>query len=71
MANSLNREEGLCNSIKAAVDILINTKGVEVASPFRINAIEVLETDRKGMLWLTMLEAARLTWMLKQVENES
>lgn len=59
----------LCNSTKVALDILKNTECVEVASPFWVNSIEVLENDTKHMLWLQMVEAARLSWMIEQVDK--
>lgn len=62
-----NPPDELQGSIKAIVDIRNNTKGVEVASPFWVNATGVLETKR--ILWLQMQEAARLPWMIKQVDT--
>lgn len=47
----------LSGSIKAAIDILNNTDGVEVESLFSVNAMEVLENDTKRMEWLQMPEA--------------
>lgn len=44
----------LPKSIKAAIEILNYTEGVEVASPFWVNAMEVLENDTKRMQWLKM-----------------
>lgn len=48
------------DSIKDAVDILNNTKGVGVVSSFWVNAIEVLENETKHMLWLDIPESTRL-----------
>lgn len=56
-------------SIKAAVNILNNIERVEVASLFWVNATEVLKNDAKLTLCLTMLKAAQMPWMIKQVEK--
>lgn len=58
-------------TIKAAVDILSRTPGVEVGSPFWVNATEVLENETKRVLWLSMPEEARLNWITMQVEKMS
>lgn len=65
------KETNNFGSIKTAVEILNNMEGVEVASPFWINATEVLENETKRMFWLTMRKAARMSWMIKQVEKMS
>lgn len=53
-----NATDGLCNSIKAAVEILNNTNRVEVGSPFWVNTTEVLENETNQMLRLTMPKVA-------------
>lgn len=42
----------LHDSIKVAINILSNSEGVEVASPFWANATKVLENEIKRMLQL-------------------
>lgn len=39
----------LCEPMKAAINILNNMNGIEKASPFMFNAMEVLENDAKRM----------------------
>lgn len=56
----------LRNPIKAGIDILNKTEGVVVASPFYVNATEVLENETKSILWLQMPGAP---WMTKKVEK--
>lgn len=41
----------LHKSVKASIDILNNKIGVEVANPFRVSMMEVLENDKKRMQW--------------------
>lgn len=43
--------------------------GVEEASPYWVNAVEVLENDAKRMQWLLMQEAAHLSWMNRQIDK--
>lgn len=59
----------LRDSVKAVVDILNNMEGVEITSPSWVNVTKVLGNETKRMLWLAMLEAARMPWMTKQLEK--
>lgn len=67
--SSMTSSGVLTDSIKAAIDILNNTEGIEVASPFWVSATEVLENETKRTLWLQMPESGRLPWMTKQVDK--
>lgn len=69
VGEEIHKSDRLTVSIKAAVDILNSTEGVEVGSRFWVNATEVLENETKRVLWLQMPEAARLNWMTMQVEK--
>lgn len=71
VGEEIHKSDRLTVSIKAAVDILNSTEGVEVGSRFWVNATEVLENETKRVLWLQMPEAARLNWMTMQVEKMS
>lgn len=55
--------------MKASIDILNNKTNVEVANPFRVSMMEVLENDKKRMQWLLMLKIVQLSWMTRQVEK--
>lgn len=61
--------DALRHSIKAASDILNNTEGVKMASPFWVNVTEVLKNETKRTLWLQMRQATRLPWLIKQVDK--
>lgn len=68
------RQEGtpaiaLDKHMKTAIDILKQTEQVEVARPFWVSAMEVLENDAKRTQWLHMPKAVRLSWMTKQVDR--
>lgn len=49
----------LCDSVKTAIDILDHMEGFEVAKPFWVTAMKVLENETKRIQWLQMSEAAR------------
>lgn len=55
----------LRESMKAIIESLNNMERVEVASPFWVNATEVLENNAKRMRWLQMPEAVCLQWMTR------
>lgn len=55
--------------MKVAIEILNHTEGVEVAIPFRVKAMQVLENDAKRTHWLQMPEAACLPLMTRQVDK--
>lgn len=57
------------DSVKMPIDILNNTEGVEVATPFWVSAVEVLKNESKETPWLKMPEPASLPWMHKQVDK--
>lgn len=50
LKSSMTSSSMLTDSIKGVIDILNNTEGIEVASPFSVSATEVLENETKRTL---------------------
>lgn len=63
-----NPTNKLWDSIKATIDMLNSTEGVEMASAFWFNATEVLENETMHMLWLAM--RSRSGWLDDQPSEE-
>lgn len=59
----------LSKSMNVMIDILNKAEGIQVATPFLVSTMEVLEYDSKYMQWLQMPEVGPLPWMSRRIDK--